>query len=86
MSKGYKLANAASGAIVGGLLFGSAGALLGAGSGKKELKEIDKEKVIIFGEKYKQYWVVGESYHFERAFNDLSNHFPNQKYADSYSK
>ena len=86
-SAGYQLVETGSGAIVGGLLLGPVGAMLGAASGNKKIKELEKEKTIIFGEKSKQYWIVSDSeFTFDRIFELLNKHFPNHRLSSSYAK
>ena len=86
-SAGYQLVETGSGAIVGGLLLGPVGAMLGAASGNKKIKELEKEKAIIFGEKSKQYWIVSDSeFTFDRIFELLNKHFPNHRLSSSYAK
>jgi hypothetical protein len=76
----YKVADAAAGAIVGGVLLGPAGAYLGMSSSTKNSKENDNKKVIILGGKIKT-WEIPLS-----ELNTLSKHFPNKRLPDKYDK
>lgn len=79
------LSNIASGAVMGGLLFGGVGALAGAMYSDKDAKKHKNEKIFIrFGANYSNDWIVSEAYEFSQTFKRLNEHFPDKREDDQY--
>lgn len=87
-SAGYKLADTAAGAIVGGVLFGPVGALAGGMStSKSQKKEESNEIKVVLGGKSIGWWYAAEGEdRTNQAVETLTEYFPKNKYKDGYKK
>lgn len=87
-SSGYKLADKAAGAVVGGLLLGPVGALAGGMSASKSQKKDEKNEIeVIFGGESIGHWSVAKGdYRVQDPIEQLTEHFPKKRLPDRYQK
>ena len=84
-SSAYKLASVATDALAGGVLFGAAGAFIGASKAADKANKEDNRYGII-GECGGKSWKVAESYQVDWFIKDMNKHFPDNRAVDLYRR
>ena len=85
-SAGYKLADTAAGAIVGGIALGPVGALAGAASSSNSQKKAEEQDIEVFWVEKSVRYSIDKGSFCKYTIEKLNEHLPKNRLSDSYKK